>query len=794
MDVIRCAANLVAFVGVAVAVAASPDAGCGQEPSAASNSRRQGRQLAGSVSCRECHRRFFELWAPSHHGLAMQPYSSDFARGQLTAHRSEIKIGERGYQAHIAAQDGWVLERGPEGEKRLPMAHVLGGKNVFYFLTAVEGGRLQTLPVAYDVRRREWFDTAASGVRHSSGQSDEPLLWTDREYTFNTSCYNCHVSQLSTNYDPTTDTYRTSWAEPGINCETCHGDGGEHVAVCRESPEGATPEDLKIISMKSLTVEQTNAACAGCHAKMVPLTTTFRPGERYFDHFDLVTLEDPDFYPDGRDLGENYTYTTWQMSRCVLAGQLDCVHCHTSSGRFRFQDQPDRSCLPCHEQRVHNVSAHSRHPSDSAGSRCISCHMPMTEFARMRRSDHSMRPPMPAATVRLGSPNACNICHADKDAAWADTHVRTWHPRDYQAPELYRAGLVEAARKNDWSRLSDVLAYLSGGERDEIFATALIRLLRSCPDERKVPAMIGALKSPSPLVRAAAADVLNGWLTRESVAALVEATRDEYRLVRVRAAEALAGVPQESLSLEERGTVAKATAELEAAMGVRPDDAASHYNLGNLHLARGELKQAIACFEQSRRLDPRRIEPLVNASIAYNLEGQNDKAEASLRQALQLDPASAAANINLGMLLGEMARTGEAEAAFRAARRADPQSAEAAYNLAVIVARDRVEEAITLCREAAELRPGEPKFAYTLAFYLRQGGRIEEAVQTLRRMLGEHPGSVDGHMLLGDILERQGRFEEAIDVYREAANSEQLPAQARGRFAARIRALRTKTD
>ena len=794
MGVIRCAANLVAFVGVAVAVAASPDAGGGYKAPAASSSHRQGRQLAGSVSCRECHRRFFELWAPSHHGLAMQPYSSDLARGQLTAHRSEIRIGKRAYQAHIAVEEGWVLERGPEGEKRLPMAHVLGGKNVFYFLTAIEGGRLQTLPVAYDVRRREWFDTAASGVRHSSGQFDEPLHWTDREYTFNTSCYNCHVSQLSTNYDPTTDTYRTSWAEPGINCETCHGHGGEHVAVCRDIPEGATPEDLKIISMKSLTVDERNAACAACHAKMVPMTTTFRPGERFFDHFDLVTLEDSDFYPDGRDLGENYTYTAWRISRCVSAGQLDCVHCHTSSGRFRFQDQPDRSCLPCHEQRVQNVSAHSHHASDSTGSRCIACHLPMTEFARMKRSDHSMRPPMPAATVRFGSPNACNICHADKDAAWADTHVRTWHSSDYQAPELYRAGLVEAARQNDWSRLADILTYLSNTGRNEVFATGLLRLLRSCPDRCKVPTAVRVLKDSSPLVRAAAADALNGSLTREATAALIEAARDEHRLVRIRAAEALAGMPRELLASAERKAVAKATEELEAAMGARPDDAASHYSLGNLHLSWGELKQALACFEQSRKLDPRRIEPLVNASIAYKLQGRNDKAEASLRQALQLDPTCAVANLNLGMLLGEMSRIEEAEAAFRAARRADPKSAEAAYNLAVIVAGDRVEEAITLCREAVELRSGEPKFAYTLAFYLRESGRIEEAVQTLRRLLGEHPGSVDGYMLLGDIMERQRRFAEAIDVYREAADNEQLSAPVRALFTARIRELRTEAD
>ena len=31
----------------------------------------------GSVSCRECHEKFYKLWAPSHHGLAMQPFTAE---------------------------------------------------------------------------------------------------------------------------------------------------------------------------------------------------------------------------------------------------------------------------------------------------------------------------------------------------------------------------------------------------------------------------------------------------------------------------------------------------------------------------------------------------------------------------------------------------------------------------------------------------------------------------------------------------------------------------------------------
>jgi len=73
----------------------------------------------------------------------------------------------------------------------------------------------------------------------------------------------------------------------------------------------------------------------------------------------------------------------------------------------------------------------------------------------MRRHDHSMLPPAPAATLKFKSPNACNICHNDRDAQWADTWVRKWYPRDYQAPVLHRGSLIEAARSEDWTKPKD---------------------------------------------------------------------------------------------------------------------------------------------------------------------------------------------------------------------------------------------------------------------------------------------------------------------------------------------------
>jgi tetratricopeptide (TPR) repeat protein len=740
-------------------------------------------RYSGSAQCRGCHEDFYRLWSTSRHGLAMQPFSTTLAGEQLTPQQKDIVVADRRYRADLTA--GQVREGSPRSAVGHPIAHVMGGKNVYFFLTPHERGRLQVLPVAYDVRRKEWYDVAASALRHFTEVTERAVHWTDPELTFNSACHGCHVSQLSSNYDPATDSYRTTWAEPGINCETCHGPGEAHIrAVSQGGSSGrgneTVPAGSKLITTSGFTHDQKNEMCAPCHARMSPLTNSFRPGDRYFDAFDLVGLESPDFYPDGRDLGENYTFTGWRGSACVQSGQLDCLHCHTSSGRYRFKDagSANQACLPCHQARVQDGVAHSHHPDGKVA--CIDCHMPKTEFARMVRSDHSMRPPAPAATIAFGSPNACNGCHRDKTPAWSDRVVRKRHARDYQAPVLRRGALIAAARKGDWSKLPAMLAAVRGPARDEVTAASLLRLLRSCPSGDKRPAILAAMGDPSPWVRAAAVEAAREHLDAEGVAALLAVTRDPVRLPRVRAADALAGLPASAVPDGRRADLEAATRELEASLTARPDDFASQGDLGALYGRRGDTARAIAAYEVAARLRPDMAAPLVNVSLLYNKVGRNSDAERVLRRALAIDstsPSSAAVHLNLGLLLGGLGRLAEAEASLRAALARDPKSAAAAYNLAVIVARTRPDEGVTLSRRASELEPASAKYAYTWAFYLAQRGDRRTAISVLGRALDGGAVSTESYTLLGRLLTEAGRTTEAQALLRRAAGDARLRQQ-----------------
>jgi len=712
-------------------------------------------RYAGSVRCRDCHADFYRRWSGSHHGLAMQPFSPALARAQLTSQHQDVVVAGHRYRADLTA--GHVRDTSASGAVDHPIAHVMGGKNVFFFLTPHERGRLQVLPVAYDVRRKEWYDVGASGLRHFTDVPEQAVRWTDPELTFNTSCHGCHVSQLASNYDAATDAYRTTWVEPGINCETCHGPGDEHIRAAQQAGPGKPLADSKLIAIKSFSHEQKNEMCAPCHAKMSPLTSGFRAGDRYFDAFDLVGLESRDFYADGRDLGENYTFTGWRASACARSGQLDCLHCHSSSGGYRFKEAAtaDHACLPCHEARVRDGVAHSHHRAGTTA--CIDCHMPKTEFARMVRSDHSMRPPAPAASLAFGSANACNICHRDKPAAWSDRLVRTWYARNYQAPIVRRAALIAAARSQDWSDLPAMLAALTGPARDEVTAASLLRLLRSCPSDARGPAVVAALQDPSPWVRAAATETAGEHFTADVVAALLATTRDPVRLPRVRAAAALAGLPASAVPEARRAELGAAIRELEASLTARPDDFAAQSELGRLHVRRGDTARAIAAYESAVRLRPDLAAPLVNVSLLYNKVGRNGDAESALRRALAIEPRSAAALLDLGMLLGQLGRFAEAETALRAALKEDPRSAVAAFNLAVVVARDRPDEAVTWSQRASELDPASAKYAYTWAFYLAQRGDRQGAIAVLRRSLDGGAVSAESQALLARLTTQARR-------------------------------------
>ncbi|MGI6301095.1 MAG: tetratricopeptide repeat protein [Verrucomicrobiota bacterium] len=786
-------------------------------------------EFAGSQSCQPCHQRFYELWSTSNHGLAMTHFTEEFAQKNLPPQTAPVTIG--GTQFRFAMHNGrGVVEEWPvdasDAERELHEIHyAMGGKNIFYFLTPQERGQLQVLPVAYDLRRKEWYDTTASMVRHHPSIADDPLEWQHRRLTFNTSCFSCHVSQLEKNYYLSEDSYQTRWLETGINCETCHGASQKHCEeMAKLRPGDPVPEDIFLVKTgpDDFTHAQTDSMCAPCHAKMHPLTAAFPPGELFFDHYDMATLEDPDFHPDGRDLGENYTYTLYRISECAQSGQMDCMTCHTSSGRLRAKPlERANLCLPCHQEIVDAPEAHAFHKTPKTLAEagigegawpmplpdCISCHMPKTEFARMVRHDHSMVSPSPSCDMEFQSPNACNLCHTDQDAQWSDDWVRKWYPRDYQQPLLERARLIAQARKQDWGQGNRMLEFVAQPDNNEVFRASLLRLMGgglSHSDKWDVYARLVA--DPSPLVRSAATAGLGNSYSPEYREALLRAAQDDYRAVRVQAGFALSRFDLADLNGTDRRHATEAMAEFESAMQVRPDDSMSHYNLGLLYQNQGREQEAEREYATAVKLWPENVVAMINLSMlyaqqaaafseqagflmrlgradeaaTYEAQGQMriQKAEEQLEQAIRADAESAEAHFNLGLLYAETDRPKLAERALRTAVKVGPSFPDPLYNLAILARQaGRKGEAEHYLQEALKLRPDDPKFLYTQAFFLREDGRGDEAAELLRHSIEVAPDALDAYTLLAAMKADAGELDAAVALYDAALAHAQRPDQ-----------------
>jgi Tfp pilus assembly protein PilF len=105
-----------------------------------------------------------------------------------------------------------------------------------------------------------------------------------------------------------------------------------------------------------------------------------------------------------------------------------------------------------------------------------------------------------------------------------------------------------------------------------------------------------------------------------------------------------------------------------------------------------------------------------------------------------------------------------AERLCRTLSRHDP--AEAAYLLAVVRrGQGRLDDALDLFRQAAEIRPDRADIAYNFGTVLRETGRSDQAMAQWRRTLILAPGHRDAMYNLALALSEQGQVAEATPLY-----------------------------
>jgi tetratricopeptide (TPR) repeat protein len=371
------------------------------------------------------------------------------------------------------------------------------------------------------------------------------------------------------------------------------------------------------------------------------------------------------------------------------------------------------------------------------------------------RRDHSMRVPRPDLGASIGVPNACSAagCHAAEPLAWVQARYDAWYGKK-RKPHY---GTALAAGRLRAPQAEADLVLLSRDQLRPVVARATaLDLLAGYGGPAARAAVERALADPEPLLRVTAAQRLLAEDPGALARLLAPLLRDPVRAVRATAAARLAGEPARRLGDAERKAHDAALLEYVDGQRYMSDLPSGPYNLGNLYAALGRPGDAERQYRRALQIDAQLF--MAQANLATLLAGQGRLAEAErlLREAHARQPRQAAIAFDLGLLLAEVGQRAEAERMLRAALAADPAMAAAAFNLAVLVGERSPSEAVPLARKAAALRPAEPRYAWTLAFFQSRSGDLGGAAETLEALLRAHPGYGDALGLLAEVRARQG--------------------------------------
>lgn len=273
-----------------------------------------GAEYVGTETCSACHTDTYDVFIKSGHAYKLNPVVDGQPPEYPFTEITELPegytwddilyvIGGYNWKARFVGKDGYIITDKP-GESG--NAEYL---NQFNFANENVG-------------------TEAGWVTYHSGEAEIPY-----------NCGSCHTTGYSPegNQDDLPGLIGT-WAEPGVQCEECHGPGSLHIA----NPRGV-----------AMNIDRDAEQCGQCH----------RRG-------DIEAVD-----ASGGFIKHHEQYEELFQGKHVA---LDCTICHDPhegviQNRNTGEQTTRTQCENCHFQKVQNQAVETH---QKINAQCIDCHMP----------------------------------------------------------------------------------------------------------------------------------------------------------------------------------------------------------------------------------------------------------------------------------------------------------------------------------------------------------------------------------------------------------------------------------
>ncbi len=430
------------------------------------------------AACARCHADMAESFAEV--GMAQAFARPDRARRVEDFDRAAFHHAASGrhYRLHWRGEELWFerFRLDAAGVRvdaiELRVDWVMGsGNRARSYLHQTEAGELYQLPIG-------WYSEAARfdmspGFEAADHAGVERLV--QRECLF---CHNAYPEvPVGNDLHQQPHLFPTDLPE-GIGCQRCHGPGAAHV---RAVVQGEAPAAIRaaIVNPARLEPRRRDEVCFQCHLlpaveaigprRMGRGDYSFRPGEALGDYLVHVEIEDPR-RPRAERFQINHHAYRLSQSACYIRseGRLGCIGCHDPHRKQTGGRDPEhfiKACLGCHEPHAADDPALAKAAADTGESKqdCIACHMPR------RRTQDVVLATMTDHRIARGPFDHAQLVAPLQPVEPLIEGLRLWDPgavsaageaEAYRALAALRAGAGDAALQH----LERQLATISGAD------------------------------------------------------------------------------------------------------------------------------------------------------------------------------------------------------------------------------------------------------------------------------------------------------------------------------------------
>ena len=339
------------------------------------------------------------------------------------------------------------------------------------------------------------------------------------------------------------------------------------------------------------------------------------------------------------------------------------------------------------------------------------------------RRDHAMKIPRPDLSMVIGTPNACNSCHQDKDAQWAVNSLRGWGV-NFRDTGNHFARAFQRFELGDRAVVPALAALANDPETAPIWRATAMEAVAQAGGREAIQTVTSVLYDDDPMLRLSAVRSLEFLPLQQRYQLLQALMEDDVAAVRIEVAMSLAGVPLDQVS---------------------PQQAK-------------QLQELFDWYLDIQRLHTDMPETQLQLGVFYIERGDLPAAEKAYREAIFLNPQLVPAYLNLADQLRSQNRDGEARELMLQVLEFAPDNGATLHSLGLLETRSGTpEKALEYLGRAAEMETVGSRHRFVYAIALHDLGQPREAVTQLQSLLRQLPRSEDVLLALANYSAELGQ-------------------------------------